>query len=63
MKYDITALPQDRVLVSPSLLAADFWNLENEITNVTAAKAAGRGLGCGHAPLVCHTKTLFCHGC
>lgn len=39
MKYDITALPQDRVLVSPSLLAADFWNLENEITNVTAAKA------------------------
>ena len=39
MKYDIRSYPQDKVLVSPSLLAADFWNLEREISAVSAAGA------------------------
>ena len=38
MKYDIRSYPQDKVLVSPSLLAADFWNLEREISAVSAGK-------------------------
>ena len=39
MRYDIRSYPQDKVLVSPSLLAADFWNLEREISAVSAAGA------------------------
>ena len=39
MKYDIRSYPQGKVLVSPSLLAADFWNLEREISAVSAAGA------------------------
>ena len=31
MKYDLRQLPIDRVLVSPSLLAADFGNLDRDI--------------------------------
>ena len=37
MKYDIRLYPQDQVLVSPSLLAADFWCLEREISAVETA--------------------------
>lgn len=39
MKYDIRNFPQDKVLVSPSLLAADFWCLDKEISEVTSAGA------------------------
>ena len=39
MKYDLRQLPIDRVLVSPSLLAADFGNLDRDIAEVTAAGA------------------------
>ena len=39
MKYDIRTMPCDRVLVSPSLLAADFWNLEREVSCVSQAGA------------------------
>ena len=39
MKYDITSMPHDKVLVSPSLLAADFWCLERELTSVAEAGA------------------------
>ena len=39
MKYDLRTLPTDKVLVSPSLLAADFGNLDKDIAEVTAAGA------------------------
>lgn len=39
MLYDIRKLPTDRVLVSPSVLAADFGNLNAEIARVAAAGA------------------------
>lgn len=39
MKYDIRKLPFDKVAVSPSLLAADFGNLDRDIAEVTAAGA------------------------
>jgi len=39
MKYDIRQLPAGKVLVSPSLLAADFGNLNSDIEKVTAAGA------------------------
>jgi len=39
MKYDLRQFPIDRVLVSPSLLAADFGNLDRDIAEVTAAGA------------------------
>jgi ribulose-phosphate 3-epimerase len=39
MKYDIRTMPNDRVLVSPSLLAADFRHLEQDITEAAAAGA------------------------
>lgn len=39
MKYDICALPFDRVLISPSILAADFGKLDEEVARVTAAGA------------------------
>ena len=39
MKYDWRNLPTDKVLVSPSLLAADFGNLDKDIAEVTAAGA------------------------
>ncbi len=39
MMYDIRQLPTDRVLVSPSVLAADFGMLNAEIERVAAAGA------------------------
>ena len=39
MKYDLRQLPIDRVLVSPSLLAADFGNLDRDIAEVASAGA------------------------
>ena len=39
MKHDIRTLDATKVLVSPSLLAADFWNLEREINAVADAGA------------------------
>jgi len=39
MKYDLRKLPVDRVLVSPSLLAADFGNLDRDIAEVASAGA------------------------
>ena len=39
MKYDIRLYPQNKVLVSPSLLAADFWCLDSEISAVAGAGA------------------------
>ena len=39
MKYDIRTMTNDRVLVSPSLLAADFRHLEQDITEAAAAGA------------------------
>ena len=39
MRYDIRSYPVDKVLVSPSLLAADFWCLERELSSVEAAGA------------------------
>ena len=39
MKHDLRKLPVDRILVSPSVLAADFSRLDEEITRVAQAKA------------------------
>ncbi len=34
MKYDLTKLPKNRILVSPSMLAADFAHLESQLAAV-----------------------------
>jgi len=39
MKYDIRTMPTDKILVSPSLLAADFCKLGEQVTEVAAAGA------------------------
>ena len=39
MKYDIRTMPTDKILVSPSLLAADFCKLGEQVTEGAAAGA------------------------
>lgn len=39
MKYDIRKLPNRKITVAPSILAADFGNLERDIRNVAKAGA------------------------